>query len=113
LMWLENESNDNLLLDDITGLAASHPMAAFALATFMFAFAGMPPTVGFMGKFFVFNAALSSHLYSLVIIGVIGSGISLFYYLRVIVRMYMTDSVKTAAPLAPTRSWLFGGVLAL
>jgi NADH-quinone oxidoreductase subunit N len=111
LMWLENEANDNLLLDDITGLASSHPLAAIALATFMFAFAGMPPTVGFFGKFFVFNAALTSHLYSLVIIGVIGSGISLFYYLRVIVRMYMTDPVKVAAPLAPTRSWLFGGVV--
>ena len=64
--------------------------AAFALATFMFSFAGMPPTAGFIGKFFVFNAALQSQLYGLVTIGVIGSSISLFYYLRVIVRMLST-----------------------
>lgn len=113
LMWLENEENDNLLLDDLAGLGKKHPWAAFALAVFMFSFAGMPPTVGFMGKFFVFNAALSNQLYSLVIIGVIGSSISLFYYLRVIVRMYMAEPVKVAVPLAPSRSFVMVGILAL
>jgi len=112
LMWLESDANDNLLLDDLTGLAQKHPWAAFVLAVFMFAFAGMPPTVGFIGKFFVFNAALQNQLYGLVIIGVIGSSISLFYYLRVIVRMYMSDPVKVAVPLAPTRSLVISGVLA-
>ena len=111
LMWLESEGNDNLLLDDLTGLVKTHPWAAFAMAFFMFSFAGMPPTVGFMGKFFVFNAALTSHLYGLVIIGVIGSSISLFYYLRVIVKMYMSEPVKVAAPLAPTRSFVITGLL--
>lgn len=104
LMWLENDGNDNLQLDDLSGLAKQHPWASLALATFMFSFAGMPPTVGFISKFFVFNAALSNQLYSLVVIGVIGSSISLFYYLRVIVKMYMSEPVKVAAPLAPTRS---------
>ncbi len=112
-MWLENAGNDNLTLDDLSGLASRHPWASFALAVLMFAFAGMPPTVGFMGKFFVFNAALSSHLYGLVAIGIVGSSISLFYYLRVIVKMYMTEPVKVAVPLEPTRSVLFTGVLAV
>lgn len=111
LMWLENDQNDNLLLDDLSGLAKKHPLASFALATFMFSFAGMPPTVGFMAKFFVFNAALTNQLYSLVVIGILGSAISLFYYLRVIVRMYMTDPVKVAVPLTPTRSYLVAGIL--
>jgi NADH-quinone oxidoreductase subunit N len=79
----------------------------------MFSFAGMPPTVGFIGKFFVFNAALSSQLYSLVVIGVIGSTISLFYYLRIVVRMYMSEPVKVAVPLTPTRSLVITGVLAV
>jgi NADH-quinone oxidoreductase subunit N len=92
LMWLESEKNDNLLLDDLNGMNKKHPWASFAMATFMFAFAGMPPTVGFIAKFFVFNAAIKGELYSLVIIGVIGSTISLYYYLRVIVRMYMTEA---------------------
>jgi NADH-quinone oxidoreductase subunit N len=104
LMWLENDQNDNITLDNLSGMATKHPKACFALAVFMFAFAGMPPTVGFISKFFVFNAALKANLVSLVIIGIIGSSISLYYYLRVIVRMFMSESVKVAAPLAPKNS---------
>ena len=111
LMWLESDGNDNILLDDLAGLVKTHPRAAFALTVCMFSFAGMPPTVGFMGKFFVFNAALTSHLYGLVIIGVIGSSISLFYYLRVIVKMYMSEPVKVAAALAPQRSMVITGLI--
>ncbi len=111
LMWLESEGNDNLLLDDLAGLAKTHPWASFGMTVLMFSFAGMPPTAGFMGKFFVFNAALSSQLYGLVLIGVIGSSISLFYYLRVIVKMYMSEPVKVAAPLSPLRSPIITGVI--
>ena len=113
LMWLENSENDNLLLDDVSGLAKTHPWAAFALAVCMFSFAGMPPTVGFIGKFFVFNAALSNHLVGLVLIGVIGSSISLFYYLRVIVRMYMVEPATSTSQKAPVRSLVVIGVLAV
>lgn len=112
LMWLESEENDNLLLDDLAGLARKHPWASFALATFLFSFAGMPPTVGFMAKFFVFNAAIVNKLYSLVIIGVIGSSISLYYYLRVIVKMYMEEPAKVVAQVAPRRSLVTTAVLA-
>jgi NADH-quinone oxidoreductase subunit N len=112
LMWLESEDNDNLLLDDLAGLARKHPWASFALATFLFSFAGMPPTVGFMAKFFVFNAAIVNKLYSLVIIGVIGSSISLYYYLRVIVKMYMEEPAKVVAQVAPRRSLVTTAVLA-
>ncbi len=94
LMWLETPKNDNLMLDDLNGLSKRHPWAAFSMTVFMFAFAGMPPTAGFIAKFFVFNAALKSELYSLVIVGAIGSTISLYYYLRVVVRMYMFESSK-------------------
>lgn len=104
LMWLENAENDNLLLDDLSGLSKRHPWIAFAFSAFLFAFAGMPPTVGFMAKFFVFNAAITSQLYSLVIIGVIGSSISLYYYLRVIVNMYMEEPSKSSMPRSDRRS---------
>lgn len=113
LMWLENEQNDNITLDNLSGMGSKHPVACFAFAVFMFSFAGMPPTVGFISKFFVFNAALKSNLYSLVIIGVIGSSISLYYYLRVIVRMFMNEPVKVAAPLAPKQSFIVSGVVAI
>jgi NADH-quinone oxidoreductase subunit N len=111
IMWLESQNNDKLLLEDIAGFAKEHPWAAFALAVFMFAFAGMPPTVGFLGKFFVFNAALSHGLYALVIIGVIGSTISLYYYLRVIVRMYMSEPNRLVMPLKPEKSMALSSVI--
>lgn len=113
LMWLENDQNDNLTLDNLSGLASKHPMASFALAVFMFAFAGMPPTVGFIAKFFVFNAALKANLVSLVIIGIIGSSISLYYYLRVVVRMFMSEPVKVATPLIPKKSLIVGCIVGI
>jgi NADH-quinone oxidoreductase subunit N len=89
LMWLEDTERQNIQLQDLRGLTKTHPWAALALSIAMFSFAGMPPTVGFFAKFFVFNAALQGNLYWLVIMGVVGSIISLYYYLRVIVTMYM------------------------
>lgn len=113
LMWLESAESGNLQLNDLAGLSRQHPWAAFALATAMFSFAGMPPTVGFISKFFVFSAAVQSGLYGILIIGVIGSSISLYYYLRVIVRMYMTEPAKTGARLTPPRSVLVTTITAL
>jgi NADH-quinone oxidoreductase subunit N len=112
-MWLESEETDNLQVDDLSGLAQKHPWAAFALATFMFSFAGIPPTAGFMGKFFVFSAALNEGLYGLVIIGLVGAVISLYYYLRIIVKMYMVEPIAAGAQFASPRSWLVTGITAL
>jgi len=95
VMSLETPDNDQLTIDDLSGLAKKRPGLAFAMTVFMLSFGGMPPTAGFIGKFFVFNAALNNHLYGLVFVGIIGSTISLFYYLRLVVRMYM------AQPVAP------------
>jgi NADH-quinone oxidoreductase subunit N len=92
LMWLEREELESLTMEHVAGLASRHPLAAFALSVFMLGFAGMPPMVGFMAKFFVFHAALSGNLLWLVLVGALGSTISLGYYLRVIVRMYMTPA---------------------
>jgi NADH-quinone oxidoreductase subunit N len=89
LMWLEDITRQNLQLSDLRGLVKKHPWAAFSISLAMFSFAGMPPTVGFFAKFFVFNAALREKLNFLVLTGVLGSIISLYYYLRVIVTMYM------------------------
>lgn len=90
IIWLEKK--DDLQIDDLAGLAKDHPFASFSLAAFALAFAGMPPTVGFFAKFLVFEVALSAELYALVVIAAIGSGISFFYYLRLIVQMYFCDS---------------------
>jgi NADH-quinone oxidoreductase subunit N len=112
IMWLETDEIDNLQLDDIAGLSKTHPLASFALAVFMIALAGLPPTVGFMSKFFIFNAAISANLMGLVIIGVLGSTISLYYYLRTIVKMYMTEQLPNAPQLGGGRGGIFGFIAA-
>lgn len=113
LMWLESETYTNIQLDDLSGIAKQFPWAAFAMAVFMFSFAGIPPAVGFITKFFVFSAAVQSQLYMLAVIGFLGSAIALFYYLRVIVRMYMTEANRTAFSFTPKASKLVTTVAAI
>jgi NADH-quinone oxidoreductase subunit N len=106
IMWLENERCDNLIIDDLAGLSKKYPRAAVALAIFMFSLGGMPPTVGFIAKYYIFNAALSNELISLVVIAAIGSTISLYYYMRLIVRMFMMDVNPALEHLIkPTKSF--------
>lgn len=112
LIWLETAESNNLQLNDLNGLAKKHPWAALGLAVAMFSFAGMPPTVGFMGKFFVFSAALTGQFYALVLVGVLGSTISLFFYLRVVVRMYFSEARSGSAVFKPVRSHVITGILA-
>lgn len=102
---LESAENDQLTIDDMSGLAKKQPLIAAIMTIFLLSFGGMPPTAGFIAKFFVFNAALSKHLYGLVLIGVIGSSISLYYYLRVVVRMYMTEEQAPFGVVASSKRW--------
>ena len=78
-------------LDDYAGLGRRSPMLAAILTIFLLSLIGIPVTGGFFAKFYVFSAALQSHLVGLTIIGVINSAIAAYYYLRVIVYMYMRD----------------------
>jgi NADH-quinone oxidoreductase subunit N len=79
-------------VDDYTGLAYKYPLAAAAMSLFLFSLAGIPPTAGFMGKFYIFSAAIKSGYIGLAIIGVINSVISVYYYLRITIAMYMQES---------------------
>jgi NADH-quinone oxidoreductase subunit N len=83
-------------LKDLAGLSATHPAAAVAMLIFMLSLGGIPPTAGFMGKFWVFGAAIESGYIWLALIGVLNSAISLYYYVRVIVSMYVTTPEETA-----------------
>lgn len=81
--------------DDINryaGLSRRHPVAAATLAVAMLSLAGIPPCVGFMAKFYLFSAVVKAGLVPLAVIGVINSLVSVYYYLRVIVVMYMKDA---------------------
>jgi len=76
-------------LKDLAGLASHKPGLALAMALFMLSLAGMPPLAGFMGKLYVFGAAVQAGLVWLAIVGVLNSVVSAYYYLRVVVYMYM------------------------
>jgi NADH-quinone oxidoreductase subunit N len=76
---------------DYRGLATRHPWLAASMALFMLSLTGVPPLVGFFGKFYIFSAALDAHLLWLTIIAVINSVISAYYYLSVLIAMYARE----------------------
>ncbi|MBM3804274.1 MAG: NADH-quinone oxidoreductase subunit N [Acidimicrobiia bacterium] len=91
-------------LDDYAGLGFKQPGLAAALSIFLLSLAGIPLTAGFAGKFFIFRAALESKFVWLAIIGVLNSAISVYYYLRVIVVMYMKEAPDDWSPVAMSSS---------
>ena len=88
---LEKKEGKGLALDDYAGLAKKHPALAAAMAIFMLSLIGLPPTIGLIGKLYLFRAVIDAGFVWLAIIGVLTSLVSAFYYLRVVVIMYMKD----------------------
>ncbi|HXZ79029.1 MAG TPA: NADH-quinone oxidoreductase subunit N [Terriglobales bacterium] len=90
-------------IDDYSGLGRRAPAMAAILTVFLLSLIGIPITGGFLAKFYVFQAAMQSHLVGLTIIGVINSAIASYYYLRVMVYMYMREpkSEVPCTPMAP------------
>ena len=86
-------------LKDFSGLHARSPFAAFAMLLFMLSLGGIPPTAGFMGKFWLFGAAIDSGYYWLAVIGVLNSAVSLYYYLRIVVFMYLRKETTGSEPV--------------
>ena len=93
-------------LDDYKGLWLSSPVMAGVLTVFLLSLGGFPPTAGFVAKWYVFSAAVRAGQYSLAIIGVLTSVVSVFFYLRIVVMMYMSDRAEGAAPPQPSRTAL-------
>jgi NADH-quinone oxidoreductase subunit N len=91
---LANVGEKYVTLEDYSGLGRRAPGLAAVLTLFMLSLIGIPVTGGFLAKFYVFQAAMQSHLTGLVIIGVVNSAIAAYYYLRVIVVMYMREPSK-------------------
>jgi NADH-quinone oxidoreductase subunit N len=97
-------------LKDFSGLHIRHPFAAFAMLLFMLSLGGIPPTAGFMGKFWLFGAAIDAGYVWLAVIGVLNSAVSLYYYIRLVVFMYL----KPQSPGSPvTTSPALGLALAV
>ncbi len=108
---LEKAEGQGLQLDDYAGLGRKYPLLAAAMTVAMFSFTGVPPTLGFVGKFYLFRTILEAGYVGLALIGVITSLISAYYYLRVVVIMFMREG----EPVARSEIWLnlTAGVAAL
>lgn len=85
------KSNSVVTLNDMHGLARKHPIPSACLLIFTLSLAGLPISVGFWGKLYLFSAAFQAGFYQLSVLGLIGSAIGLFYYLRIIVHLYMVS----------------------
>ncbi|MGR3319721.1 MAG: NADH-quinone oxidoreductase subunit N [Candidatus Anammoxibacter sp.] len=94
------KGEEHTQLSDYSGFGYKHPVLAIVMTIFMLSMAGMPPLAGFVGKFYVFSAAIKSGYITLAIIGVINSVISVYYYLRVTVFMYMKPPMREFSPLS-------------
>jgi NADH-quinone oxidoreductase subunit N len=90
--------------EDLAGIGRRHPGAALPFALFLLSLAGIPPTAGFFGKWFIFRAAIDGGFYWLAIIAFVNSVIASYYYLRVLVYMYMREPAAGAPTAVPMRS---------
>ena len=106
-------------IEDYAGLAKRQPVAAFLMLAFMASLAGIPPTAGFIGKFYLFMAAVKADLAWLAVVGVLFAAVSAYYYLRVVMVMYMREPetagaesrLATSPVLAVALACAFAGVL--
>ena len=101
LTYAARGTDDREHISGYAGLARRRPWAALAMTIFMLSLAGIPPTAGFFGKFALFEAGIRAGLYGLVVIGLLTTAVSLYYYLRVVVYMYMREPEPDAEAEIP------------
>ena len=109
VLLLERAAGEGVSLADYAGLARGHGVLALVLSLFLLSLVGIPPLGGFVGKFYLFGAAVRSGYVGLAVIGVLNSAVASYYYLRLIVYMYMREPEGAPPPSATS----FAGGLAL
>ncbi len=87
----EKSENIILLTSDLKGIGRKYPVLGLSLSVLLFSLAGLPPSLGFFSKFYVFSATIEQGYYWLTFVGVLGSVISVYYYLKPVVAMYMIE----------------------
>lgn len=85
-------------MTDYAGLAEKHPFLAASMTLFLLSLTGIPPAIGFAGKFYVFSGAIEAGLYGLVIVAVLNSAVSAYYYLGPVIKMYFQKEAGTRLP---------------
>ncbi|MEO7134050.1 MAG: NADH-quinone oxidoreductase subunit N [Vicinamibacterales bacterium] len=111
ILGSRERANDDLR--DYAGLSHSHPALAALMTFFLLSLGGFPPTAGFIAKWYVFSAAVGSGYYGLAIIGVLSSVVSVFFYLRIVVMMYMTERDARPVPAAVPALAMAGLIISL
>jgi NADH-quinone oxidoreductase subunit N len=107
LSWAAGKGETRTQLEDYKGLGASHPWMSLMMSIFLFSLAGMTPTAGFFGKYYLFKLAVDHGLLWLAIIAVLNSFVSAYYYLRVVAFLYMKPADKAESPLLPSSFGLY------
>jgi len=96
-------------IDDMAGLYHKHPTAAVLMLIFLLSLAGIPPTAGFIGKYYLFAAAIETGHNTLAVVAVLNAAISIYFYLRIVVSMFMRDATeKTGLTFAPGLTMALG-----
>jgi NADH-quinone oxidoreductase subunit N len=97
--WVGRRDDERVLVHEWAGMARTRPAVALVMTVLLLSLAGVPPTGGFFGKFYVFRAAMQSpDLAWLVVAAVLNSLASVYYYLRIVVAMYFSESVRSWQP---------------
>ena len=96
-------------IEDYNGLNRRSPFLAFAMLMFLLSLAGVPPLAGFIGKLYIFVAAIKEGLYTLITVGLINIVISMYYYLIIVKKMYINEPIdpspiRTSGPMKAGRS---------
>ncbi|HEY9075798.1 MAG TPA: NADH-quinone oxidoreductase subunit N [Anaerolineaceae bacterium] len=102
----EQPDEQGLNIDDFAGLAKHSPWLAFAMLVAMLSFTGIPLTLGFWGKFFLFRAAVDGGFLGLALVGLVASLVSAYYYLRVVVTVYMRPASAANKPAMRSNPWV-------
>jgi NADH-quinone oxidoreductase subunit N len=101
VVHLSGKGERFLNIEDFAGLAERQPVTAALLSIFLLSLIGVPLTGGFFGKFYIFKAALESHLVWLSVLGLLNSAVAAYYYLRILVMMYMHEPSEAANTVEP------------
>ncbi|MCH2449701.1 MAG: NADH-quinone oxidoreductase subunit N [Gracilimonas sp.] len=106
-----NKGLDFNQVQNLAGLGYKEPLMGISLSVFLFSLAGIPPLVGFVGKYYVFAAAINAEMIGLAIVGVLASAASVYYYLRVMVYLYFREEHQPIQLFTPTL--LYKGTIAV